>query len=278
MINSDEIYRANKVAHDINASIHNRAVTYLHHKSCRKIMWKRLSTAIESKKRTLLASDVLELGCGTGTMVEEVLAEGVASYTGLDLSDGMLQEATHLHANDRVSFVKNPLATYAKDSSKKYHIIYSFSFLHHLPNVKDGLDQINSLLLPNGIYIALHETLNTRKMSPLERIDEMLQCLAGDAGWCRRPIRHRLIQVLFALIPELRCYARKWRNTLLFRNCKQETHHEDLVDYQLNQPFDLAIYANEHIEVCLYSFFAFTKLHFLGNPHNMQMLIFQKRG
>lgn len=61
------------------------------------------------RKEPFASKDILDIGCGVGVLHMTLLLEGAASATGIDISEGMLQQAKKLseenHLDDKTRYV-----------------------------------------------------------------------------------------------------------------------------------------------------------------------------
>ncbi len=99
------------------------------------------------------AKTVLDLGCGTGLEIDEIMAArpGI-SITGIDLSEAMLEKLYQKHPS--VQTFCADYFTYDLGLSE-YDVVLSFETLHHFkPEKKQGLFQkIYRALKPGGVYL-----------------------------------------------------------------------------------------------------------------------------
>lgn len=90
-----------------------------------------------------LTGTILDNGCGTGRLIEQIGAE--YSLIGLDLSLNMLRyaqrRAPHMVQGDSL-FLPFPDAT--------FDVVVARSLLHHLPNPEDGVAEIKRVLKRGG--------------------------------------------------------------------------------------------------------------------------------
>jgi len=257
----------NRVGHDLCAKDHDRAVPYIHRQSTRRYYWDLLSAGISSVGKQWHGSRVLELGCGTGTFADMVVASG-ATYIGLDLSPRMIEVARGKFENPKMFFQCSSLEAFAPSNHGIADIIFSFSFLHHLSDLEAGLVSISSMLAEQGFYVALHEVNSMRKLSFWEKIDERLQCLFGYGPFVSKPFWKR---VLWAL--QVRSILK-----MLVRLGGSATIEStvDYIDYQLNKPFSLSNRVGHLGKVSQYCYFAFPELMKFSRPMNHEMLVMGK--
>ncbi len=101
--------------------------------------------------------DVLDYGCGVGTLSLELLARGARHVTGFDIADGQVAEATQraeaAGVSDRVDFlVDDAHATTFPDDS--FDLVVGVAILHHL-DLEVALREIRRVLRPGGRAVFL---------------------------------------------------------------------------------------------------------------------------
>lgn len=100
-------------------------------------------------------SDVLELGCGTGSTAL-LLSSEVRQYDACDFSEGMINIARTRAIEDdihNISFFVEDIATFSIPS-EKYDLIMAHSVLHLIDDADSVIKLMMSALRPNG-YIVL---------------------------------------------------------------------------------------------------------------------------
>ncbi|MEW6092373.1 MAG: class I SAM-dependent methyltransferase [Chloroflexota bacterium] len=118
---------------------------------------------------------ILDLGCGNGEMVRELMRRGHRGpYTGLDFSLSLLEVARHGWEDAPATFLRADLA--APDWDKKiiasmsgpFDLVTAFATLHHIPNAETRLNilnKIHALLCPGGQFIhSAWQFLNSEKL------------------------------------------------------------------------------------------------------------------
>jgi ubiquinone/menaquinone biosynthesis C-methylase UbiE len=103
--------------------------------------------------------DVLEVGCGTGLILERAAAFA-RTATGVDLSGGMLAKAAArgLHVLQG-SATALPVATASVD------VAYSFKVLAHVEDIRTAMAEMARVVRPGGFVLA--EFYNTRSLRRL---------------------------------------------------------------------------------------------------------------
>lgn len=88
--------------------------------------------------------DVLEVGCGTGLLLERV-AQLAASAKGIDISPGMLEQA-----RQRGLSVMEGCATELPYESESFDVVYSFKVLAHVQDIEVALAECARVVRPGG--------------------------------------------------------------------------------------------------------------------------------
>src|SRR6185312_1525695 len=103
--------------------------------------------------------DVLEVGCGTGLILDRV-ADFTTSATGIDLSGGMLAKAAGRGLSvAQASATELPIATASVD------VAYSFKVLAHIPDIAGAMREMARVVRPGGHVLA--EFYNARSLRRL---------------------------------------------------------------------------------------------------------------
>ncbi len=96
---------------------------------------------------------VLDLGCGNGVLLT-ALPDGI-NYTGLDISQTLIQEAKRKHPNQEF-VLADLLDNSAWDKLGRYDLIVALAVFHHLPAPDDHFKLLQSIkqhLNPNGTVL-----------------------------------------------------------------------------------------------------------------------------
>lgn len=103
--------------------------------------------------------DLLDVGCGTGTFLEE-LKENVGSVTGLEYNDGMIAEARSRLGNDpKVKQLVQGSADALPFPDNSFHVVTMNQVAHHFPKDNDYsfclkvFKEISRVLKPGGAFI-----------------------------------------------------------------------------------------------------------------------------
>src|SRR4051812_14182087 len=114
---------------------------------------------VEIVERYARGKQVLEVGCGTGLILDRVAA--FASRTsGIDLSGGMLARAAA-----RGLSVVQASATELPIASASVDVAYSFKVLAHIPDIAGAMREMSRVVRPGGYVIA--EFYNARSLRRL---------------------------------------------------------------------------------------------------------------
>src|ERR1041384_5315926 len=114
---------------------------------------------VEIVQRYAAGKQALEVGCGTGLILERV-AQFASAARGIDLSGGMLAKAAErgLHVA-QASATELPIATASVD------VAYSFKVLAHIPDIRGAMREMARVVRPGGYVLA--EFYNARSLRRL---------------------------------------------------------------------------------------------------------------
>lgn len=101
-------------------------------------------------------AEVLEVGCGTGLILERV-AEFAERAVGIDLSPGMLE-----HARARGLEVSEASATALPFDDDAFDVTYSFKVLAHVEDIRTAMSEMARVTRPGGYVLA--EFYNPRSL------------------------------------------------------------------------------------------------------------------
>lgn len=98
------------------------------------------------------ANQLLDLGCGTGELMKQVLLEDRNKHiTGIDLSQNMLDMAKH-KVKQKADFVLGD-AEKLPFEDESFDLVYCNDSFHHYPHPLKVVDEINRVLKKDGIII-----------------------------------------------------------------------------------------------------------------------------
>ena len=100
------------------------------------------------------AAPVLDIGCGSGGVLEALGSVGYTGLEGVDLSPGQVDAAT---ARGLTGVTLAPAADYLHERRGRYALIMAFSVLEHQTRAElfELLDAIREALVPGGSLIAV---------------------------------------------------------------------------------------------------------------------------
>ena len=109
--------------------------------------------------------NIIDFGCGfgyVGLILLPILPKG-STYTGIDISDNLLNEAKNIFANSdyKTTFVKEDLNNYIPN--KKYDIAISQAVLRHIPNAKFILEKMIQSVASGGLVICMETDMEMEK-------------------------------------------------------------------------------------------------------------------
>ena len=95
-------------------------------------------------ERVGVGGDLLEVGCGTGLIMNRVQSFA-KSVRGIDISPGMLE-----HARKRGLDVQEGSATELPFEDESFDVVYSFKVLAHVPDIDRALAEMARVTRPGG--------------------------------------------------------------------------------------------------------------------------------
>lgn len=141
----EEVARANELYHDALAGGYDaRAV--LAHPGVLSLYERVFQESIFAHFSRDKNISVLDLGCGSG-LLEQFLVPRTKDITGIDISGGMLELAKAKFPE--LAFVRADLNKWDFDN-KKYNLVISNSFYHHLKNYFKVLEKAASAVTAGG--------------------------------------------------------------------------------------------------------------------------------
>ena len=204
----EAVLNANRKVHDTYSEEHDSIVSHIVKQSCHRDYIRRIDEILKMHGKQIEGANILELGCGTGNWGLHFTARGAESYTGCDISNGMTEKAKNKLKETKSNIRCMPIEDFDPKTVglEKFDIIFSFSFIHHLYDLDIFFDKIQDWLLPDGLYLAMHEP-NTRQLQSERKclgeiIDEIASVLAG-LDTPRRSLPSRVSHVLSMLLAKL---------------------------------------------------------------------------
>ncbi len=181
--------------HDWEAETYDDKWSISYDQRCLDYARGRFDAAVPVEVQRELPYDrALELGCGTGFFLLNLIQSGVARRGSVtDLSPGMVKVATRngqslgLDIDGRVADAEG--IPYDDDT---FDLVVGHAVLHHIPNVELSLREVVRVLKPGGRFVFAGEPTTVgnryaRELSTLTwRITTNVTRLPGLGGW-RRP-------------------------------------------------------------------------------------------
>jgi len=291
-----DVERENAAAHDACAAGHDASVPYISRPATRRYYWDLITAAVQEAGVSFQGASVLELGCGTGTFTDLCLRDGATRYVGVDLSPNMIAMAQKKTADARVSFEVCSLQNFSAAHAGEFDIILSSSFIHHLVDLDTDLAQVRALLTKTGVYVGIHEPIVPKKRSVIENIDGMLQIMTGFSHG-RPNLLKRLILTLSGdwrfdawgmPNPYFQAYKFYVKNVMPMKNrqkseqilriieANERNKKYNLVDFQLNKPFQLSERCSRWGVIKPYVYLCFPELKKFARQANYEMLVMKK--
>lgn len=121
--------------------------------------------------------NIIDFGCGfgyIGLLLLPILPKG-STYTGIDISDTLLDDAKNFFANSGyiTKFIKSDLNEYIPTES--YDLAISQAVLRHIPNAKNILEKMIQSVVSGGLVVCMEGDLEIEKtgqyFSGLDYID-----------------------------------------------------------------------------------------------------------
>ncbi|HYF83477.1 MAG TPA: class I SAM-dependent methyltransferase [Clostridia bacterium] len=111
------------------------------------------------------AVNIIDFGCGfgyVGLLLLPILPSG-STYTGIDISEILLEEAKNIFADSGYSarFIKADLNEY--EPKENYDIAISQAVLRHIPNAKNILEKMIQSVVNGGLVICMEGDLEIEK-------------------------------------------------------------------------------------------------------------------
>ena len=105
---------------------------------------------------------VLDLGCGYGDLVPDLLQKGIAQYTGIDASANMIELGKETFSDERVQFERKSLEEWEPKASS-YNWVISRLVFHYIEDLSSIFKKIYSSLNEKGklVFSAEHPVLTS---------------------------------------------------------------------------------------------------------------------
>ncbi len=178
--------KTNKIIKD-NLKLHNAPLYadfydthmgFLKHRWERKFILSSIDKVTQRLKRKFPNTKLyaLDAGAGTGNITIELLKRDL-NVLAIDLSEKMLEKlrekiSNFPHFNEKIEIICEPIDSAIEklnQQGRKFHLITSFSFYHHLPDYFNTFSELSKLILPDGILYLAHEPMKKDTISYLSR-------------------------------------------------------------------------------------------------------------
>ncbi len=153
-------YEANKILQEIESGYNLMADKF---SETRKYFWRGLEFIGDCVKG---GDKVLDYGCGNGRLLD-LLYEKNISYTGIDISQKLINIARNKYKSENINFYKIDASQSSLPFESNYfNTIYSVAVLHHMPSEelrREITKELHRVLKPGGQIIITVWNLWQRK-------------------------------------------------------------------------------------------------------------------
>ena len=94
---------------------------------------------------------LLDIGCGTGWLIDNLSKEHNANHFGLDISENMLEQAKSKNIENATFVLGSSLEPPYEDES--FDVVTCIQSFHHYPDSKKAMQEAYRVLKKGGIYI-----------------------------------------------------------------------------------------------------------------------------
>lgn len=128
---------------------------------------------------------VVEVGCGIGTAAISFLQNGVASYTGIDISDvsiDIAKERLEVYGfNETGKVISGDIEEekWGKEYFETADLVYSFGVLHHTSNIKKAMATIHQILKPGAEFKLMLYARDSWKYMCIEQGFDQFEAQSG---------------------------------------------------------------------------------------------------
>lgn len=141
---SKEVLQANVELHTKLAQTYSSTEPHFRPENIRRVEEK-----LKQLARTTQAKKLLDLGCGTGFMIQ-IAKKMIQQIDGVDITQAMLDQVD-LTGSAKIRLFNEDTSHFKPDEST-YDLVTSYSFLHHLYDIKDTCQTAFKALKPGGVY------------------------------------------------------------------------------------------------------------------------------
>lgn len=161
---------------DKQAPVYDETNTILYSKNG-KISCENIFEFLKDKEYKKL----LDIGCGTGYLIDMLAKNYDADFTGLDLSPEMIKQANNKNIKN-AKFVegKSDKMPFEDDT---FNIVTCSQSFHHYPNTDKAMQEARRVLKPGGLYILSDTGVGPFKILGV-KIDDFIYRHFSNTGDC----------------------------------------------------------------------------------------------
>lgn len=109
---------------------------------------------LRSVCRALVRPRVLDLGCGTGQVLFQLLPV-IEAGVGMDISAAMIERARRDVDDDRLRFRVADAAQFCSESDERFELVMLIGALDHLPNQDLAMTAVKRVMRPGGRLVVI---------------------------------------------------------------------------------------------------------------------------
>lgn len=111
---------------------------------------------IKTMMPDLRGKSVLDLGCGAGGMSKFFVDMGAARVVAIDISNNMIEHAKQVNHDEKIEYRVLGMEEISS-IAEKFDIVFSSLAFHYVENFTKLIQDISSLLAPNGVLLFSQE-------------------------------------------------------------------------------------------------------------------------
>ncbi len=158
-MSENEVIRKNLELHEEEAEEYEEEKTEIYNEKEQERIESALSDAMQHIETGDSEKRVLDLGCGTGNLLEKLIPR-FDNVVGIDLSDDMLSVASSkFKDNDGLTLVRGK-ASDLPFQDDYFDMVSAYSLFHHLPEFAEPISEISRVLKSGGVLYIDHEPVN----------------------------------------------------------------------------------------------------------------------
>ena len=142
-----------------------------------KISCENIFEFLKDKKYTKL----LDIGCGTGYLIDMLAKVHEAEYTGVDLSPEMIKQANNKKIKNAKFIEGRSDEIHFNDNT--FDIITCSQSFHHYPDTDKAMQEAKRVLKPGGLYILSDTGVGPFKMFGV-KVDDFIYRHFSNTGDC----------------------------------------------------------------------------------------------